>query len=58
MFLIFQAFGRVLSNVKELPFQAPMKTANFAYFYGMKTHLGMSDMEAKQVLSKSVSLLL
>ena len=23
-------------------------------FYGMKTHLGMSDMEAKQVLRKTI----
>ena len=57
-FKFFKHFGKIPSTVEELPFQAPMKTAKIAQFYGLKTHLGMSDMELKQVLCKRVSFLL
>ena len=28
-----------------MPFQAPMETVKVAYFYELKTHLGMPDIE-------------
>ena len=33
-----------------MPFQAPMETVKVAYFYELKTHLGMPDIESKLTL--------
>ena len=34
-----------MSIDEEWPFQVPMKTAKIVLFYGLKMHLGMSDIE-------------
>ena len=35
---------------KEVPFQGPMQTVKVAYFYVLKTHLGMPDIESTLTL--------